>query len=53
MQKYECDLCGYVYDPAEGDPDNGVPAGTSWDDVPEDWTCPLCGATKDQFSPVD
>jgi rubredoxin len=52
MQKYECDLCGYVYDPAEGDPDNGVPPGTAWENVPEDWVCPLCGATKDQFSPL-
>lgn len=52
MQKYECDLCGYIYDPAEGDPDNGVLAGTAWEDVPGDWVCPLCGATKDDFSPV-
>jgi rubredoxin len=53
MQKYECDLCGYIYDPAEGDPDNGVPAGTAWEDVPDDWVCPLCGATRDQFSAVE
>lgn len=52
MQKYECDLCGYIYDPAEGDPDNGVLSGTAWEDVPGDWVCPLCGATKDDFSPV-
>jgi rubredoxin len=49
MDKYECTLCGYIYDPAEGDPDNGVPAGTAWADVPADWVCPLCGATKDDF----
>lgn len=52
MQKYVCDLCGYVYDPEEGDPDNGVDAGTAFADLPEDWTCPLCGAATDQFSPI-
>ena len=53
MGKYECDVCGYVYDPAEGDPDVGVAAGTSFEDLPEDWVCPVCGAGKDQFSPQD
>lgn len=53
MQKYECDLCGYVYDPSEGDPDNGINPGTSFDKVPEDWVCPLCGASKSDFSPID
>ena len=48
--KYVCDLCGYVYDEAVGDPDNGIAAGTAWADVPEDWVCPLCGAGKDEFS---
>ena len=47
MKKY---ICGYIYDPAEGDPDNGVAAGTSFEDIPEDWLCPLCGVGKDQFS---
>ena len=51
--KYECKLCGYVYDPKKGDPDNDVPKGTAWDDVPEDWECPECGASKDEFEPVD
>ena len=41
--KYVCDICGYVYDPAAGDPDNGVAPGTPWEAVPEDWVCPLCG----------
>lgn len=50
MKKYVCNLCGYVYDPAEGDPDNGIASGTSFDDLPEDWTCPLCGASKEEFS---
>jgi rubredoxin len=49
MDKYVCEICGYVYDPAEGDPDNGVEPGTAFDDIPDDWTCPVCGATKDQF----
>ena len=50
MDKYVCDLCGYVYDHAEGDPDNGVAPRTAWEQVPADWVCPLCGAGKDQFS---
>ena len=49
MEKYICDVCGYVYDPAAGDPDNGVEPGTAWEDVPEDWVCPLCGVGKDNF----
>ncbi len=53
MQKFICDLCGYVYDPEAGDPDNGVEPGTDWADVPEDWLCPLCGAGKDAFSLTD
>ena len=48
--KYVCNLCGYVYDEATGDPDNGIAPGTKWEDVPEDWTCPLCGAGKEEFS---
>lgn len=51
--KYVCDVCGYVYDPAVGDPDNDVKAGTAWKDVPEDWVCPECGAGKDDFSPEE
>jgi len=53
MKKYVCDLCGYVYDPTEGDPDNGVQPGTAFEDLPEDWVCPLCGAAKSDFSPED
>ncbi len=51
MEKYVCQVCGYVYDPAVGDPDNGVAAGTAFADVPGDWACPVCGADKDSFSP--
>jgi rubredoxin len=53
MQKYECIACGYIYDPEIGDPDNDVAAGTSWESVPEEWLCPLCGVGKDQFEPID
>jgi len=50
MSKYECDLCGYVYDPEVGDPDNGIEPGTAFADLPEDWVCPDCGAGKEDFS---
>lgn len=50
MAKYICDVCGYEYDPAAGDPDNGIAPGTPFESLPEDWTCPLCGVGKDQFS---
>ena len=52
MEKWECQVCGYIYDPQEGDPDNGVEAGTSFEDLPEDWVCPECGASKDEFEAV-
>ena len=51
--KYVCDVCGYVYDPAVGDPENVVAPGTPWEEVPEDWLCPLCAVGKDQFSPEE
>ncbi|NLL92362.1 MAG: rubredoxin [Ruminococcaceae bacterium] len=51
--KYECTLCGYIYDVVYGDPDNGVEPGTSFEDVPDSWVCPLCGATKDFFNKID
>jgi len=49
MKKYVCTVCGYVYDEAVGIPDKGIAPGTKWEDIPEDWTCPLCGASKDEF----
>lgn len=52
MGKYVCDICGYIYDPEVGDPDNGVAPGTAWANVPEDWVCPLCQVGKDSFSPM-
>ena len=53
MKKYVCSVCGYIYDEAEGIPDDGIAPGTKWADLPEDWVCPLCGADKDSFSPVE
>ena len=49
MKKYVCEPCGYVYDPELGDPDNGIAPGTSFEDLPEDWVCPICGLGKDVF----
>ena len=49
MKKYECP-CGYIYDPELGDPDNDIEPGTPWEEVPEDWTCPVCGLDKDSFT---
>lgn len=53
MKKYVCDICGYIYDPEVGDADNGVAAGTSFDNLPDTWECPVCGVGKDQFSPKE
>ena len=53
MKKYKCEVCGYIYDPAAGDPDNGVQPGTAFGDIPEDWVCPLCGGGKGQFVETD
>ena len=53
MKKYVCDVCGYIYDPAKGDPDNGVKPGTSFENIPNDWVCPECGAPKGDFSVVE
>ena len=49
MKKYICTVCQYEYDPTVGDPDNGIPAGTAFEDLPEDWFCPLCTVGKDMF----
>jgi len=52
MQKYQCTICGYVYVPEEGDPDSGIAPGTSFEDIPHDWFCPVCGVAKAEFGPV-
>ena len=51
--KWICDACGWIYDPAEGDTDGGIPPGTPFEESPEDWFCPVCGATKGDFSPYE
>ena len=53
MKKYVCDPCGYEYDPTVGDPDNGIAPGTAFEDLPEDWVCPVCGVGKEMFSPAE
>jgi len=53
MKKYECMMCGYIYDESLGDPDEGIAPGTAWDDIPEDWYCPVCGASKEDFEMVE
>jgi rubredoxin len=52
MKKYICSVCGYEYDPEVGDIDSGIAPGTAFEDIPDDWVCPVCGATKDQFEEV-
>lgn len=53
MQKYVCNVCGYVYDPKVGDPAGDVEPNTAFEDIPEDWVCPVCGVGKDEFSAQD
>jgi len=53
MDSYRCVVCGYVYDPEKGDPEAGIEPGTKFEELPDDWVCPLCGATKDQFEKVE
>ena len=52
MDKYRCMICDYIYDPALGDPGNGIEPGTSFDDLPDDWLCPICGVGKDSFEKI-
>lgn len=53
MAKYKCTVCGYIYDPELGDPDGGIKPGTPFENIPDDWVCPVCGASKDQFEKVE
>lgn len=53
MKGYVCMVCGYIYDPKVGDPDNGINPGTSFEDLPDDWVCPLCQAPKSDFEPEE
>ena len=52
-KKYECVICGYIYDEELGDPEDGIPAGTKWEDIPAEWVCPECGVSKFDFEPID
>jgi rubredoxin len=52
MKKYRCTVCEWIYDPEVGDPEGGIAPGTAFEDIPEDWVCPLCGVGKDQFEEV-
>ncbi len=53
IMKYVCTACGYVYDPEVGDPDSGIAPGTPFEDIPDDWVCPVCGVGKEDFEPED
>ena len=53
MKKYVCVPCGYVYDPEVGDPDSGIEPGTAFEDLPDDWVCPICGVGKEDFEPEE
>ena len=53
QQQWICESCGFIYDPEEGDPDGGVPPGTPFPEIPDDWVCPVCGARKKDFAPYD
>ena len=53
FKKYECVICGFIYDEAEGLPDDGIPPGTKWEDIPEDWECPDCGISKFDFDVME
>jgi rubredoxin len=53
MEKWECLVCGYVYEPELGDPDGGINPGTPFEELPEEWVCPECGAPKDQFKKLE
>ena len=52
MDKWQCLICPYVYDPENGDPENGISAGTKFEDLPDDWVCPVCGVPKTQFEKI-
>ena len=53
MKKYICTVCEYIYDPEQGDPESGIEPGTAFEDIPDDWTCPLCGVGKEDFEPYE
>lgn len=52
MKRYQCKVCGYLYDPELGDPDGGIAPGTPFEEIPDDWSCPICGVTKQDFEEI-
>ena len=53
MRKFQCTVCGYIYEPEIGDPDSGIAPGTAFGDIPDDWSCPVCGVNKEDFTPYE
>lgn len=53
MRKWQCTVCRFIYDPAEGDPGGGIAPGTAFEDLPEDWVCPVCGSPKSKYRPLE
>jgi len=53
LNKYKCTVCGYIYDPKNGDPSQGIKPGTAFEDLPKDWVCPVCGSPKSKFEPIE
>jgi rubredoxin len=53
MSKYKCSVCGYVYDPELGDPESNIPPGTPFEKLPDNWSCPVCGAAKEEFNKIE
>ncbi|MCF8336017.1 MAG: rubredoxin [Bacteroidales bacterium] len=53
MKKYKCKVCGHVYDPKEGDPQGNIKPGTPFEDIPDDWRCPVCGVGKEEYEPIE
>ena len=53
MKKFVCTICNYVYDPTKGDTDSGIAPGTAFEDIPDDWVCPICGVGKSDFEPIE
>ncbi len=53
MLAYQCQVCGHVYDPAKGEPRQEIPPGVAFDDLPEDWICPVCASPKDMYAPIE
>lgn len=53
LNKYKCSVCGYIYDPKNGDPSQGIKPGTAFEDLPNDWVCPVCGSPKSKFEPIE